>query len=218
MKDKKLKLVLITSCSALYLIWTLIEVFIVPKMELQLSSEVVEIIKEVVIKIVVWFIPSMALSIHFNKFMYVKKQEFFTFKTEWLKFLPIFLIFAAYQVISSYVTNGSISISESFKASDILLAFTVGLSEEMFFRGWLLNSTLYEKRKWIPVLINAVLFLIIHFPIWFRSGLFIEYILSGSFIQIIILSIILSWSFIKSKSIIVPAALHIFWDLLCWLL
>ncbi|MDE7104394.1 MAG: CPBP family intramembrane metalloprotease, partial [Ruminococcus sp.] len=38
------------------------------------------------------------------------------------------------------------------------------------------------------------------------------------FIQIIILSLIFSWSLIKSRSIIVPIALHTFWDLLCWLL
>ncbi len=62
------------------------------------------------------------------------------------------------------------------------------------------------------------MFLLIHFPIWYTSGFFVEYIVSGSFVQIIILSLIFSWSFIKSKSIIVPIALHTFWDLLCWFL
>lgn len=219
MKDnKKLRAVTIAFYIGLCFLWTVLEIFIVPQMLLRLTSGTVEIIKETIVKIIFWFIPAMALILYFNKSLYIKKQEFLTFKVEWLKSIPLFFIFAAYQMASAYVTNGYISISESFRMTDIILALTVGISEEMVFRGWLLNSMLKEKRKWIPILINAVMFLIIHFPIWFRSGLFAEYFASGAFIQIIILSVIFSWSFIKSRSMVVPAALHVFWDLLCWLL
>lgn len=129
------------------------------------------------------------------------------------------MIFAVYHIISDYIRNGSVSVSDSFRLSDILLSLTVGISEEMVFRGLFLNSTLKEnKNNWFAVSVNAIMFLLIHFPIWYTSGLFVEYIVSGSFVQIIILSLIFSWSFIKSKSIIVPIALHTFWDLLCWFL
>lgn len=219
MREKKqLRMALIIFSISLYLVWAVVELFIVPCMEGHLTLEAVEVIKETVIKIVVWFIPAAILCIHFSDFMYVKKQEIFAFKAGWIRWVPMFLILGVYQLISAYVTNGSISVSETFKVSDILLAFTVGISEEMVFRGWLLNSMVSGEKKWIPVLINAAMFLIIHFPVWFRCGLFTEYFASGAFIYIIILSVLFSWTFIKSRSVIVPAALHMFWDLLCWLL
>jgi membrane protease YdiL (CAAX protease family) len=91
----------------------------------------------------------------------------------------------------------------------------------MVFRGWLLNSALdknNDKNNQLQIMFNAVLFLVIHFPVWIRNNLFVDYIISGSFIQIMLLSIIFSWSFIKSKNIIVPVVLHMYWDFLCFLL
>ena len=70
----------------------------------------------------------------------------------------------------------------------------------MVFRGWLLNITVSEKRKWLPIMINAVMFLLIHFPIWIKSGVFID-----SFTSL---------NFLCSKSIWIPITLHMYWDLL----
>ncbi len=219
MKEKVFKNMNAVYCMALFTIWTVLEIFLVPKMKLYMADETVDILKETVIKIIIWFIPSVFLIIHFNNFLYIKKDKLFECKSALLKYVPLFLIFAVYHIISDYVRNGSVSVSDSFRLSDILLSLTVGISEEMVFRGLFLNSILKEnKNNWFAVSVNSIMFLLIHFPIWYTSGLFVEYIVSGSFVQIIILSLIFSWSFIKSKSIIVPIALHTFWDLLCWFL
>ena len=90
----------------------------------------------------------------------------------------------------------------------------VGITEEMVFRGWLLNITVTENRKWLPIIINAVMFLLIHFPIWIASGIFIDDFTSLNFLCVPALSIIFSWSFIKSKNIWIPITLHMYWDLL----
>ena len=91
------------------------------------------------------------------------------------------------------------------------------LTEEMVFRGWLLNVTVSENRKWLPIMINAVMFLLIHFPIWIASGVFIDSFTSLNFLCVPALSIIFSWTFIKSKSIWIPITLHMYWDLLVFL-
>ena len=64
------------------------------------------------------------------------------------------------------------------------------------------------------IIINAVMFLLIHFPIWIASGIFIDEFTSLNFLCVPALSIIFSWSFIKSKNIWIPITLHMYWDLL----
>lgn len=217
-KEPKISMVIILYCLILYFIWFVLEIFIVSKIELQEISFIIDVIKEILLKIILWFIPALLLIRHFDEYMYIKKGEILSVRFKVIKYIPIFLIFTIYHLISAYVQNGQISLSGSFSAIDILIAFSVGISEEMVFRGWLLNSALNEDQNWLPILVNAVMFLIIHFPIWIKNGVFLEYLVSGAFLQIILLSIIFSWTFIKSKSIVIPAFLHIYWDFLCFIL
>ena len=190
-----------------------------PIIETSLSVQSAEIIKEVLLKVLIWFVPALILYRFYNPCMYVKKDEIFSLKKcKWVDVIIVFCAATIVQLMSCYAKNGMISINPTFGVVDVLIAFTVGFSEEMVFRGWLLNSTLGEKDKWIAVWFNSTLFLLIHFPVWIREGLFIEYINNSGFAQIIGLSVILGWSFMKSKSIIIPAMLHFYWDLLCFML
>ncbi len=96
----------------------------------------------------------------------------------------------------------------------MIIVLFVGITEEMVFRGWLLNATVSEKKKWMPVIINSLMFLFIHFPKWIHEGCFVENFQNMGFLSIIILSIIFSWTFIKSKNIWISILLHMYWDLL----
>lgn len=214
-KDKKFNNIYILYCLGLFVVWGIFEIIIMPYIEHYKFSE---IIKEVFIKIPVWFIPAVILQGHLNKFMFVKKESIFSFKVRWTEFIIILFIFTLFHVVSSLVQNGRISVSNSFRISDIIIACSVGISEEMVFRGWLLNSVLNDKNKYTAIIINSLLFLAIHFPVWIRKGLFITYITSGAFLQIMMLSIIFSLIFIRNRNIIIPAILHAYWDLLCFLI
>ena len=69
-------------------------------------------------------------------------------------------------------------------------------------------------KPWYAVLLNAALFLAIHFPIWIYRGQFNNIsIMTNNGIGVILLSIIFSWTFIKSKNIFVPILLHMIWNL-----
>ena len=140
----------------------------------------------------------------------------FTNRVKLLKYIPVYLGFTAYLIIGAFIRKGGLAVSDSFSCScsDLIDVLFVGITEEMVFRGWLLNVTVSENRKWLPIIINAVMFLLIHFPIWIKSGVFIDSFTSLNFLCVPILSVIFSWSFIKSKSIWIPITLHMYWDLL----
>ena len=55
------------------MIWSVLEIFLVPKMEVYMTAETVDILKETIIKIIVWFLPSLALIIKFNIFILINK-------------------------------------------------------------------------------------------------------------------------------------------------
>ena len=138
----------------------------------------------------------------------------FTNKVNILKYIPVYLVFTVYLIGGRLITQGNIAVSENFRYSDLIMVLFVGITEEMVFRGWLLNVTISEKRKWFSIIINAIMFMLIHFPIWIVSGKFISSFVNLDFMIVPILSIIFSWTFIKSKNIWIPITLHMYWDLL----
>ena len=213
MRDRKsLNITLVVYFIIFYAIWALIELVFVPMTGLDKNPLLSSIIKEGVIKRIVWLIPAIILSRKYNELMYVKKDTIFSFKVNWLKYIPIFIILTAYVLVGTYIINGTIALNKDFAFSDIVWLSFVGITEEMVFRGWLLNATITENKKWLPIIINSLLFLLIHFPIWIQEGCFVDNILSGGFIIIIVLSVIFSWTFVKSKSIMVAVVLHMFYD------
>lgn len=131
-----------------------------------------------------------------------------------LKYIPVYLVFTVYLIGGRLIIQGNIAVSENFRYSDLIMVLFVGITEEMVFRGWLLNVTISEERKWLPITINAIMFMLIHFPIWIVSGKFISSFVNLDFMIVPILSIIFSWTFIKSKNIWIPITLHMYWDLL----
>lgn len=215
MTNKKKMNVLIIYSIIFYALWAIMELILRDAIDNAFKNEVItEFVKEVVIKNLLWTIPAVALIKYFKDDVYISLKEMFSTKVNVLKYLPIFIIFTIFNLCNSFILNGKIAISESFGIDDIIIYIFVGLTEELVFRGLLLNVTIREDKKWQAVLINALMFLVIHFPIWIHDGIFITAFTSLSFLFIIILSIIFSWSFIKSKNIFLPIALHMYWNLL----
>lgn len=204
---------------AFYALWSVHEFFGKPFLNSLIENEILLIfIKSGVIKNLVWTLPAALLIHHFRSDVYVSLKEMFSSKVKWLGYLPIFMIFTAYNLITAFVLNGKLAIAESFGADDVIVLLFVGLTEEMVFRGWLLNATLREDKKWICIGINALMFLAIHFPRWICDGIFISYFTGFGFIGIMVLGVIFSWAFIKSRNILVPIVLHMYWDLLSFML
>jgi membrane protease YdiL (CAAX protease family) len=175
-------------------------------------------VKEGVLKILIWLLPAILLIRTYRSRLYITLEQMFRTKVSWLKLLPIFLLFTLYLVVGTYNTfNGTISIVPGFVWSQLLWVVFVGVTEEMVFRGWLLNATIRDASKgkqWAMVAINSLLFLGIHLPIWIFMNQLGVVFSSFSFVSVIALSFIFSWTFIKTKSIAPAIILHMYWDLL----
>ena len=195
-------------------IWFVRELWLRPIFSASLGAWGFEVC-ETATKLLVWTAPAVFGIKYFKGDMAITLREMLTGKVKWLKYLLILLGFAAYNVIGAILINGKLSISENFSLPPLIsVVLFVGVTEEAVFRGFFLNALLKKVKTWYAVLITALLFLIIHFPIWIHEGVFVDSVLSGGFVIIMALSVIFSWAFIKSRNIFVPVILHMSWNLL----
>ena len=131
-----------------------------------------------------------------------------------MPWLLVFPFFAVYLLFGAYRLHGGLQILPDFGLSSVIVVLFVGLTEELVFRGWLLNLTYSESHKGVAIGINAVLFLMIHFPKWIMDGTFFSNFAHFGFISILLLSVLFSVIFVKTKSLLLPIGLHMFWDFL----
>lgn len=203
-----------------YGLWTVWEFLVKDMISASVKNEYLsQFIKSGVIKNLFWVLPAVLLVKRFDGEIYVGLREMFTTKVMVWRYLPIFLLFTVYLLSGVILLKGAITVSKTFRPSDIIIVLFVGITEETVFRGWLLNAFIggNGNKKWLAVILNSVMFLLIHFPVWIRSGVFFEEFRNFGFLGILILSGIFGWTFIKSKNIWIPVTLHMWWDLLMFL-
>lgn len=200
-----------------YAIWAIYEFLVRPLVD-GIGNEIIStLIKDGLIKCSIWVIPSLIL-IHKNEpQLKYSLKDMFTLRKSDLKYFLILPLFAAYIVFGLVVHGNRLAISNSFGLSDIIVVLFVGITEELVFRGWLLNATL-KRNADTAMIINALMFLTIHFPIWIYEGSFILNFTSLGFVCIIMLSFVFAYVFDKTGSIIIPVILHMFWDLMMFML
>lgn len=216
-KRNKLK-VLAIYLIAFFGLWSLSEMVLFEKLNLLIENEIVfQFVKDVLVKNLVWTLPAILLIHHFKSDVYVSLKEMFSLKINWLIYLPMFILFTVYLLGGTILLKGKLEIVSDFGFDELIVLLFVGITEELAFRGWLLNFTIHEDPKWRCILINAIMFLAIHFPIWIQQGVFISNLTSFGFLSVLILSILFSCIFVKSKNILVPVALHMYWDLLVFM-
>lgn len=213
-KNKKLAITLLIYTILFYSVWSVWRVVLAPHLSIINNEYLSHLIGDGFVKNLIWTLPAVLLIRHFEKDMYVSLKQMFTTKIKWLDHLPTFLVFTAYLLLGQFLQNGKLAISDTFSGSKLIIVLFVGLTEEIVFRGWLLNSTYRSEKSWISIAVNALMFLAIHFPIWISSGTFFSSFTDLGFVCIIVLSCVFSKSFLESKNLLVPIALHMYWDLL----
>ncbi|SEK83773.1 CPBP family intramembrane glutamic endopeptidase [Ruminococcus albus] len=217
-ENKKMRITALIFYLVLYALWAVFELVIVPKLQAHTLPVSIKVIKEMCCKTVFWTLPAIILILRNSDSMYIKKSEILGDAKKadtYLTLLGFMLLFSVWMFLPTFIQNKTIAINPSFNAEAAIEVIFVGISEELVFRGTLLNTALKDREPWLVFSGNAVMFLMIHFPVWCRQNLFVTYMSSFAFVQLIILSLIFSWSFVKTRSIIVPIILHAYWDLLC---
>lgn len=185
---------------------------------LSIGNDWVNAFSESILKTIIWIIPCIFLLKQYENSVTITLKEMFCNKVNWFRYIPIFALFAIYFLFAAYKLYGRIGIAPGFSPLSLIGGFVfVGITEEMVFRGWLLNATLKMMKPALAILLNAVMFLFIHFPKWICSGMFISSILNFGVFALMALSVIFSIAFIRSKNILVPIFLHMFYDLMYFL-
>ena len=200
-----------------YSAWTLYHFFLKPVVNGIDNEIIAALIGDGLIKNLIWTVPAIVLITKYKDYLFIKPNEMFKWNTECVKYLLIFPFMAAYVILGIVIHGGDIKISVSFSVVNIITVLFVGVTEEFVFRGWLLNASAKRNQE-LAIGINAVMFLAVHFPKWIAQGEFITNFASFGFLSIILLSCIFSYVFINTKNIILPILMHMFWDLLIFML
>lgn len=203
---------------AFYGIWILWEFRVKDLVSATIPNEILaQLIKSGLVKNLVWTLPAILLIRRFRNEVAIPLKEMFSPKVPWRKYLPIFLAFTLYVLAGSFLQNGALAVSREFDMEKVVILLFVGLTEETVFRGWLLNATVRENNKWPAILLNALLFLAIHFPKWLHAGEFLSNLTNLGFVSVLAMGVIFSLTFLQSRRLLVPIALHMYWDLLVFL-
>lgn len=219
MKRQKLNVILIFYVIIFYAAWTAFELTLKNALDNNIRNVVLcSLVKSAVIKNLVWTLPAILLIRHFESEVSVTLKEMYTAKVNWLKYMPVYVVLTVYVLAASVLHHGKPEIVPGFGPDKIIIVLFVGLTEEMVFRGWLLNATIRENKKWFYIIANAIMFLAIHFPKWIFAGTFVSGFTSLQFLEIMLLSVVFSLTFIRSKNILIPISLHMYYDLLVFML
>ena len=200
-----------------YAMWTIFHFFIDPPLQAHTSEALNAFLGEGVIKNLIWTFPAVILIRKYKDNVSVNLKDMFKWKKEYNKYLLLFPAFLAYIILGIVLHGGKLTLSSDFGLDDIITVLFVGVTEEFVFRGWLLNATV-KRNENAAVAVNALMFLAIHFPIWICEGVFVKNFVTLGFISIMALSVIFSMLFIRTKNIVLPIALHMFWDLIIFML
>lgn len=214
--SKKNLIIAIVFCIVFYTVWALYGILASPCIDsTSLDPVVKQVIKSVLIKNLCWTLPAVIILYKLGDEVYIPLKEMFHCKKkDWAEAVPYFLAFTVFVAVNTIVRGNGFRINDTFTVCTVIAMTFVGLTEEMVFRGLLLNLTYREDKKWICLIANGILFVLIHFPKWIAQGTLTTVLSSFSFVTLIILAVIFGITFTKSRSILIPIALHMYWDIL----
>lgn len=198
---------------AFFALWCIRELWLVQYLDLM--DSVPRAISSAVIKVVIWIIPVLILVKVMEKavpFSYLGLRHNFRNGLKWTFYVS--LVFISYFIILNFTilhNNLDFQIGFNELLNTVLL---VGITEEIVFRGFLLKKLMNSFKFWIANAITSLLFVSIHFPIWFYKGLFeFPYILTAS-LTAFILSVIFGYVYKKSGSLWSVIVIHSLYNLL----
>lgn len=164
------------------------------------------------VKLLLWTLPAYLLVRAFPADMAM--PHWFAGKVRWPRLLLWVVCILGYHAIGALIRTGGLSLQPGFSPSQLIgTVLFVGITEEAVFRGFLLNTLLTRMGERWALGIDAALFVLIHFPIWYTGGTFaVPLEALGSCVSIFVLSLLFSLSYLKDRNLITPILLHMAWN------
>ncbi len=199
---------------ALLAVWALWELFLSP-MVLSAPGGWTAAFLRGGVKLAVWLVPFALLIRNDEGSLLLPFRSMILGRKKWFWALPALLFIVVYYLIGSYVTFGKIAIHPDFRPQSLIgTVLLAGIIEELVFRGFFLNAFANRMSREKAVALTAPLFLVIHFPVWFTAGMFADPLsLFRNSIGILMLSVLFSLLFLRSKNLFVPTVAHMLWNL-----
>ena len=182
------------------------------------SAYVVVELTDSIIKLLVWALPAVMAIRRYRGDIRIGAREMLITKPKWGKSVIALLLEVLILLLEALILHGEIKVRPDFIPATLIggVAF-VGITEEVLFRGFLLNAMLKKLKLWPAVMINAALFALIHCPGYISQGLDLPTIFVSSITALIPISIFFAFSFIKTRNILIPIVFHMTWNLLSML-
>jgi len=195
--------------------WAVRELVIQPVFLSPINPIISELIGAV-IKLLVWTLPAILLIKYFHDDMEIGLREMFTSKLRWSRdyiFAIVIVLLMIARPVHAWLVHGEFGLSPELVPIRLIGAVLfVGITEEIVFRGFLFNAFLKKMKIQYAFALDAILFTLIHYPIWIYNGLSNLEIATAS-ISVAILSVGFAYSFMITRNIFVPIVLHMVWNL-----
>lgn len=192
-----------------YLVWAIKELWLINY--IYSFGEIISPLLEALVKGGVWIVPTwlyIKYYFHTNPSDYLKVNVNVKRGLFWGAVLS--LLVGLYFAFETYIINQqSFQFSLSFDdyLNGILMA---GIAEEIVFRGFILREINKKLAFWKANIITALLFLVIHYPIWIQNEIIFHF---GTHIYVFVLGLLFGFVYKKTGSlwsVIILHALHNF--------
>lgn len=166
------------------------------------------------VKLATWTLPALLLIRHFSPELQVGLRQMFTQKVPLKSAVLWILLFLAYSGGNCLFAlfRGNLHINPEFTLKSHIWLLVVGITEEVVFRGWMLNATAKSERDWKMILLNGVMFLCIHFPGWIQKGMFVSAFTGFGFLSVILFGAAAGICFLKHKNLLLVVFIHMLYD------
>ncbi|MGE7910513.1 CPBP family intramembrane glutamic endopeptidase [Lysinibacillus xylanilyticus] len=192
-----------------YFVWTIKELWLIDY--IYSFSNNISSLLEALVKGLIWIVPTwlyIKYYLHTNPFEYLRVNVNVKIGLFWGVVLS--LLIGLYFAFETYIINQQ-SFQFSLSIDDYLNGFLMaGIAEEIVFRGLILQEINKKMAFWKANIITALLFLVIHYPVWIYNEIFFHF---GTHVYVFILGLLFGFVYKKTGSlwsVIIFHALHNF--------
>lgn len=173
--------------------------------------------RDMVIKNLYWTIPALLLMAASPVRLFIPLNRLFQGEIKHLALLAeICVITCMVYTLHLLASGGSRIVGQNIPAI-LLYSVCAGTTEEFLFRGFFLNQQVMVYPQKIALLINAVMFVLIHYTSTAFRPVFWTQICSLRSLLIFVMGLFLGKVFLKSRNLAAPMLLHTYWNILsCW--
>ena len=189
-----------------YLAWTIKELWLIEY--IYSFDEIISPLLEALVKSLVWIVPAglyIKIYLHSNPVSYLKMNVNVMKGLFWG--IVLSLLLGLCLILEAYIFYG-VSFHFSLSFDDYLNTFLLaGLAEEIVFRGLILQELNKRLAFWKANVTTALLFLVIHYPIWIYNEVIFQF---GSHIYVFLIGLLFGFIYKKTGSLWSVILMHAF--------